>query len=865
VTARLAASIVSVLLLLPSIPSTPSSADSPAPAQPRIDWIGDRSPQDPNHIIYRDTDQDGLEEIIFWSSGSLSVYDPPSLKCVLSVDWLQDFEGPVFDDPGGKGTVRIIAFSSDYEGPSNFSVYSGSDFSLLWKSPNWWVPRDGSFTSNVHEYADIDGDGSMDFVWMANASGSANLPASIFVYNGTSFKPEWVSPPQDGLMSIRCENLDTDPALEIICTHWLYDFGSLDFSLDHLAVYDGATHALQWELPRKDGFRFNLRPLFQGPGGYYHEDRQDLDGDGVIDVVIEYRQTSPAGSNETGIRVLSGETGEVEWTAPARINSFELYSGIILNISDVDGDGDKELVVVPDPDPGAGNSTELRIYSGRNGTLEWSTPLQGKVFYSQVADLDADAGRELLLTEHLNVTDTSYRAVYEVFGLGERNRRWSAGPLDVSYAVYDYFSTTLFAQDILADGSTRLVLGNYSVVRVRNETGYSIGDLNSHSYQILDPVNFSVLRTSPMSYDNWWRNEMQTLRFDDASMPVLPVFGYDQDGEYRRNNTLGIYSVPDFRDLWKGSFPDGRLSVEAQDLVNDSRKELVVGIDAAGYGQGSENLFFVLDSRTFDILWRSPGTEVDHEPSSEMTVFCGNLTGGPGRELVFCNVSSGIYASYAEWTPATSVLAVYDDAGFREIWNSTSLDGEVFVLGARDFDYDGSEEVLLDLDGKAVTVEFPKTAPWAPGIRFPEPSVRITSPAAGARVGSVVTIAGTASDDYNIDEVWVDTQGYGGGSAKLVRSADNRLCQWSYAWDARGAMPGDHVIHVTATNLLGREAEANVTVRVPEPAGFPPLPATWTGTPDTTTAICITAVIVWAVSASALIIYLMLLRKRRKS
>src|SRR5512137_622791 len=93
---RFTASAIAILLALTCIPHQ-SAAPSPEPlAQPRIDWIGDRAPQDAEHIMYRDTDRDGQDEVIFWSYSSLSVYDPPSLKRVLFADWLQDFEGPVF-------------------------------------------------------------------------------------------------------------------------------------------------------------------------------------------------------------------------------------------------------------------------------------------------------------------------------------------------------------------------------------------------------------------------------------------------------------------------------------------------------------------------------------------------------------------------------------------------------------------------------------------------------------------------------------------------------------------------------------------------------------------------------------------------
>ncbi len=849
------------ILLMMCVPAQPGVPEPDTPVQPRVEWIGDVSYGDPTNIEYRDTDKDGMEEIFFWAYGTLRVYDPPSCDLVLAVDNLHEFEGPVFEDLGGNGSTEIVVYSSDYEGSHNYSVYSGSDFSLLWKSPDWRLPVLNGMNSAVHEIADVDDDGHKEFIWLANVTDRENLSARLFIYDGASHEMEWTSPPFDDLTSIELRNIDSDPALEILGGLWTYDWEQYDLSLDSLFIYDGATHQLQWEIPGAPGLRFNIRPLFETPDGYYHNTMEDINNDNIPDIVVEYRQAVAGGKNESGIRVYNGGTGALEWAAAVSIRGGHLYSGVIRDISDVDGDRVKELVVVPDLESAGGNFSDILVLSGDSGAPEMNTTSIGTVASAAVADLYGDGGRELLLSERWNETFETVETAFEVLDLRAQERLWAAGPFNVSFPQDGNFHSALNAQDLDGDGRPEAVWANYTATHAGQVERFTEDYIN-HTFSVLDRQNFSVIWTSPPSSDRTWLDRVNLLAFDNASGPVFAALQYDPTGFDHRNNTVGIYSMKDYRLLWKGAFADGRLSVKAVDLVNDSRKELVVGIDPSGYGSGSENLFFVLDSRTFEILWSSPGSENHRDPYTEMPVFSGNLTGGPGRELSFCKLISGEYNSPMDWTPDHTVLSVYDDTGFLEIWNSTLLEGNHRIIDIRDFDYDSSVEILMLYGYRPIMIGFPENTRWAPGIDFPEPSVRITAPADGSTVGGRLDITGTASDAFSVEDVWVSIEGIEGGPATLVRSADNRSCGWHYVWNVTGTMPGSHDIKVTATNILGNHARANITVQAPGRMPWLPQPRGPAG-PDYTTLACSVTVLVVASCVIALIVFFMLFWRRR--
>ncbi len=860
-TPRFAASILAILLVLPVIPSGPASAGPPAPVQPRIEWIGDYCNHMPTNFEFHDTDRDGIKEMMIWSGGYLRIHDPPSMKRVLALENLGDFEGPIIDDPGGSGPVRIVVFSRAEDHSTNVSVYSGTDFSLVWRNPGWRPPENDEGRMVFHDVADVDGDGEREIVWMANVSDNGSLSARLFVYS-LAGEEEWAGPPVDRLGTVSLTEIDGDPAREIICIGWNLTVFPFEYYMESLTVTDGADHTLQWEIPESPGFRFSIQP--RDLEGLFQPDSRDINGDGLPDIIVEYRLAGVNGTNESGIRLQNGGSGAVEWDTAGTIPEPSRRPGVLLDIADFGGG--KAVMAVTDPDGEGGNGSVVWVLSGISGAPVWDTTTIGRNAQGFALDLDGDGDGELVLSERWNETGETVETAFEALDPGEKRRTWAAGPFNNSLPADGYCYSMLESQDLDGDGTREIVWVNYTSSR-GGPVGVFDEDLVDHSFSVLDSKDFSVRWSSPHYNNRMHSGSVDGWAFDNMSGTVFAASSYDIAGGDHRNNTVRIYSMADFRELWNGSFPDGRLSAKAIDLVNDSRMELLVGIDPAGYGRGSRNQFFVLDSRTFDVLWASPGTENHGDPFEDMPVFSGNLSGGPERELVFSQVSAGTFTTPYYYTGDQSVVAVYGSPGFREFWNSTTLEEECDVVNIGDFDHDSSTEILMFYRDFPVLVGFPRDAPWAPGLDLGRPSVSIERPASGLPAGAECNITGTARDPFSIRGVWIHIEGGTLGEATLVPTPDSGTWEWYFVWNTSLADWGSHRIRATATNLLYLEAQAEITVEIPKRPS-PPYPAfPLSGEPgaiDSSTMLCLGAVVIWAVSVSALIVYLMLFWRRRK-
>lgn len=112
--------------------------------------------------------------------------------------------------------------------------------------------------------------------------------------------------------------------------------------------------------------------------------------------------------------------------------------------------------------------------------------------------------------------------------------------------------------------------------------------------------------------------------------------------------------------------------------------------------------------------------------------------------------------------------------------------------------------------------------PPPPGDTSP-PVVSMTSPAAGANVSGVVTVAATASDNVGVARVrfFVDAAQVG---------ADDTAAPYSVGWDTRTVANGSHSLTATANDAAGNTTSSSITVTVSNvaPTGRP-IPGTIQG------------------------------------
>ncbi|HEY3500906.1 MAG TPA: PQQ-binding-like beta-propeller repeat protein, partial [Polyangiaceae bacterium] len=115
---------------------------------------------------------------------------------------------------------------------------------------------------------------------------------------------------------------------------------------------------------------------------------EDLDGDGEPEVLVPHGVEDPPSG---GVVALSGETGEVVWTAPAE---QQLYGSPVF--LDVTGDGVKDVFA-------GGRNIEFLALDGASGQLVWRFEADGVVgsynFYTAafVPDQPGDGLAELLV------------------------------------------------------------------------------------------------------------------------------------------------------------------------------------------------------------------------------------------------------------------------------------------------------------------------------------------------------------------------------------------------------------------------------------------------------------------------------------
>jgi acid phosphatase type 7 len=85
------------------------------------------------------------------------------------------------------------------------------------------------------------------------------------------------------------------------------------------------------------------------------------------------------------------------------------------------------------------------------------------------------------------------------------------------------------------------------------------------------------------------------------------------------------------------------------------------------------------------------------------------------------------------------------------------------------------------------------------------PTVRVTSPASGARLSGVVTLTASATDDVRVEKVDFRIDG-------VLRAID-RTATYSYTWDSRTVAAGTHTIQARAYDIDGnRVSSTTVTV-----------------------------------------------------
>lgn len=710
-----------IFLILPFSPAA-SDNKAPNPDQPSVEWKSRSFISGLDNCVYCDTDRDGYEEIFLYDIGHVMVLDPPSYKEVLCFDiGFTPFPGisMSIEDLGGNGHLQIVIYCRDGYS-SNWTVYSGEDFSILWKSPERRIPNINNAFWDLHQIVDVNADGEKEFIWSSNDSNQSGVSASIQIYGGVSHELEWTSPAYRNPISSLLVNIDSDPALEILLFQQTLDYTWASTSMQ---VYDGSTHRLQWEIPWRDDVRFCLAPYYESPNGYYYPDIQDITNkdtgrstidydvqditnDGVKDIVVEHQQYENGNVTDSGISVYSGQDGTLEWnvTTTGVIPEYSIFIRTV-KILDVDHDGIKELMVLtPNASGPSSNDTDIRLYSGVNGTLKWNFSVSGIFPIINAKDIDGNGDIELLITSGTETSADNSERAFDIIDVKDNKSLWRTGP--VPCAGY----SELYAQDINSDGKVELIIGNITVHQYKN--GENTDTFVCNTFQVLGS-QYNVVWTSPPTMTNSYINRMDLMKFDENSSPEFIISNFTWENGNHTNNTIRIFSMKDFQEIATLRFGNGQVKYHFEDIINDSRKELIVEVEPVLEDWGRTNgTLYIVNTSSFQMIWSSPGFE---GINYRYVLFGMDMTGNAEREIVF----EGMTWKRLEYTPyvtgeAWSNISIYDNSGHQLIWCSESFNiGQ--VIDVKDLDKDTNMELIVSTEvspRRIIILQFPRDGLW---------------------------------------------------------------------------------------------------------------------------------------------------------
>jgi len=849
--------LVMLLLATPMVRVEAAGPDGAAAFQPAVERViyGDELFGYNDWIEIHDTDSDGLGELITQGSFGLSAFDPPSFAGrKLSNRSFQAYSRPIYEDLGGNGSVQIILVEYLEERPNGFAgatvnIYDGKDFRQLWRSQAFDVPR---VLEDGITIKDIDNDREKEIIFDSIEDLSAGATHRLKIFGGVSHELVWTSPSFSGPILIFYDNIDADPALELMVETLDREYSGSYTGLS-LAVFDGATHEMQWEIPKRQDFYFDLRPWLPAPYFSYQRDIRDLNGDGFKEPVVLFEDIA---GKVSGLRVHSGANGTLLWNDSVAGTAPRYYLDNSRDIADLDGDGRLELLATAQATDGNGmNSTDIRLLDAVSGALEWNTAIAGSVYKNEIIQLDTDPGAELLLIETGPPRPGNWSC--EVYDLKEHNRSWG---MDLESGP-DLCS--IYANDIDRDGISDLIFANTTMARI-NYTYYGTNQrvftFCNTTFQVLDGMTFAPRWTSPISTNGSMRERLLVMDFDNGLPPVILINTYGMEGGERVNNTVRAYSTTFFRELLNLTVRDGTVWFRAMDYLGDPGKELVISV--TGRFNGPKESLYLVDTRDFQLLWNNPGRKLGPRDTEGVRIMSADISGDPGRELVLCNY---IVEQLEYSSNSYSELIAYGGTGRNQIWTSGILHGDYRLCGLGDLDGDSICEALLQsgADGNPlIFIEFPRDGTTGlpagrlqDGLFIPRPSLNISSPKDGQKVFGLVNISGNASDALGIDSISVELNTPSPLHRRNVEldisySNDRRFATWYGVWNSSTGEYSEYNITVSVKNWYSQYAKQSINITIKEelpPSRTEPVPIvfnTWFLFATTTIIVLVVAIMI---------------------
>ncbi len=546
-----------------------------------------------------------------------------------------DFDGDQMDDfLIGEPEVS----SNGHVENGRITALRGSDGTILWQMLG---PSDHArLGENMDTLGDINSDGVPDILCaMPLAStGSLYFNGSILVISGAWGSTVWLvngaaSDENLGAQIAVTTDLDGDTLPDILSlasdasSNGLYQNGVA-------SALSAASGTILW---RRDG-----------AGSFEHmaqvaKASEDVDGDGVLDLLLRAPSGSSAGFFNNGwVEMVSGATGTMLWHVDGNQHDMNLGSSA-LKIGDVDLDGIPDFAVSSPGSSGLGmvENGLLEAYSSASGTLLWST--QGSVNYGRFGsgllaldDVDGDGLGDLLTglptASTLGKTDNGYVQAISAMAGGLIWRK------DGSFSGEQLGTSVVMVADFSGDGMQDVILGAHNAdINGLYDCGEILGVSGANGTNV-----WSVAGTEAQELLGKDLTTFTDMN-GDGHTDLLAFSPFSNTQGLRDNGLVKAFSMTDGSIIWRhdgGHDGDraGWARVLSFDHDHDGVSDLVLGSGLGDYGAHRGNGAITALSagriQTLDIQNLVGGSTATFQgfgfvPGTTVTVFASLLGPGP--------------------------------------------------------------------------------------------------------------------------------------------------------------------------------------------------------------------------------------------
>lgn len=544
-----------------------------------------------------DSNGDGLKEMIAWGNcrsqnGSVVqrvlLFDLVNRSLLGTADFGSSISSPsVVGDPASPQLLVMETTETSF----NYTLLSGRDLRLLWRSPDFG----GELVDQ--DISDVDADGKQELVsintTISNYSPYLEWRSQLHILELAGHYVEWSSPVMErDVNGMDLVALDNDAAQEILLQTNTEGGVSNAYSV---RVYDGASHGLQWKVPENQ----NITSIFVNHIG-------DIDNDASAEVILVMEENVAYGVYRSSFHVLYGGNGTEKWNAtlgshtslsPADIDGDRVqellcrsmnngYGTINYSIidpvtrtevwhlgpfpyaatspggfypMDVSGDGVPEVVLANYSREYSNQSAAFDIFGGKDLRKLWDSPTFRSAYtWIEAAQLDSDAPWEIYITESWTDSALIEHGYIHIYSGSDFSAEWNSP---------DYGSSILvWAEDAAGDAKSELL-----VREVRNDFSKSTRQCWLH---IIDGETHATRFISPVC------TYMFSYSFADVFGSPLneTIFnGYNVSANWSDSSGfVSVFDGTDFTKLWETAPDQTVYAFGAGDLDGDSQKEIIV-------------------------------------------------------------------------------------------------------------------------------------------------------------------------------------------------------------------------------------------------------------------------------------------------